>query len=169
MTETKPTGERADLLAAFAHARYFLRHTTQGLTDEQANTRTTASELTLAGLIKHVTGAEVSWTNFIEHGGYRMYWEEEAGGTWSDTFTPKPGETLAALLDRYTEVAARTDHLIATLPSLDLAHPLPEEPWFEKGSWTARRVLTNLIAETAQHAGHADIIRESLDGQKSMG
>ncbi|GAB3148633.1 hypothetical protein GCM10027161_45570 [Microbispora hainanensis] len=48
--------------------------------------------------------------------------------------------------------------------------PLPKAPWFEPGArWSARRVLANIIAETAQHAGHADIIRESLDGAKSMG
>jgi hypothetical protein len=53
---------------------------------------------------------------------------------------------------------------------LDLSHPLPEAPWFEKGaSWSARRVLLHVIAETAQHAGHADIIRETLDGSRTMG
>jgi hypothetical protein len=46
-------------------------------------------------------------------------------------------------------------------------HPAP---WFTPGEqWTARRVLLHIIAETAQHAGHADIIREALDGAKSMG
>jgi hypothetical protein len=67
-------------------------------------------------------------------------------------------------------VARRTDELVATLPDLDARQPLPEAPWFEPGAnWSARRVLMHLIAETAQHAGHADIIRESLDGAKSMG
>jgi Protein of unknown function (DUF664) len=47
---------------------------------------------------------------------------------------------------------------------------VPPAPWFEPGArWSARRVLLHVIAETAQHAGHADIIRESLDGAKSMG
>jgi hypothetical protein len=57
-----------------------------------------------------------------------------------------------------------------SLPSLDLAHLLPDAPWFPPGTrWTARRVLLHVIGETAQHAGHADIIRESLDGAKTMG
>lgn len=80
------------------------------------------------------------------------------------------GESLASLLDRYAEVAARTEELIQSLPSLDQAQPRPEAPWFEAGaSWSARRVLIHILAETAQHCGHADIIRESLDGQKTMG
>jgi uncharacterized protein DUF664 len=59
---------------------------------------------------------------------------------------------------------------VATLPDLDVSHPLPSAPWFEPGArWSTRRVLLHIIAETAQHAGHADIIRESLDGSKTMG
>jgi hypothetical protein len=80
-----------------------------------------------------------------------------------------PGETLAGVLADYERVAARTDELVATV-DLDAAHPLPEAPWFEPGArWSARRVLLHVIAETAQHAGHADIIRETIDGAKSMG
>ena len=56
------------------------------------------------------------------------------------------------------------------LPDLDATQPLPQAPWFEPGArWSARRVLLHIIAETAQHAGHADILRESLDGAKTMG
>ncbi|HEY1619004.1 MAG TPA: DUF664 domain-containing protein, partial [Streptosporangiaceae bacterium] len=63
-----------------------------------------------------------------------------------------------------------TSEILASVPDLDAAQPLPDAPWFEKGArWSARRVLLHIIAETAQHAGHADIIRESLDGAKSMG
>ncbi len=81
-----------------------------------------------------------------------------------------PGETLAGVLADYAEVARRTEDLVASLPDLDAAWPLPKAPWFESDArWTARRVLLHIIAETAQHAGHADILRESLDGAKSMG
>ena len=79
-------------------------------------------------------------------------------------------ETLAGLLEHYVAVARATDELILSLPSLDLAHPLPDAPWFEQGaSWSARRALLHIIAESSQHAGHADIIRETIDGAKSMG
>ncbi len=82
----------------------------------------------------------------------------------------EPGDTVASVLARYDEVAARVDALILSLPDLDASHPLPEAPWFPAGkSWTARRVVLHLIGETAQHSGHADILRESIDGSKTMG
>lgn len=79
-----------------------------------------------------------------------------------------PGETLAEIVARYEQVATRTVGTIAAVPDLSATHPLPEAPWNEPGTVrSVRRVLMHLIAETAQHAGHADILRETLDGQKS--
>ncbi len=168
------TGERADLLEVLAKHRHFLRFTTRDLTDEQAGLRTTASALCLGGLIKHVTAVERGWANFIVEGPSAMgdfADKTEADlARWADEFRMLPGETLAGVLADYAEVARRTDALVATLPDLDAAWPLPKAPWFEPGArWSARRVLMHIVAETAQHAGHADIIRESLDGAKSMG
>jgi uncharacterized damage-inducible protein DinB len=171
--ETTLTGERADLAQSLAKARYFLRLTTRDLTDEQARQRTTASELTLGGLIKHVTGTELQWVRFIHEGPSAMAgdWEDpDVMQSWQDGFRLLPDETLAGVLAQYAAVADQTQELIATLPDLDAVHPLPEAPWFEQGAtWSVRRVLMHIITETAQHAGHADIIRESLDGAKSMG
>ncbi|MEV5759674.1 DinB family protein [Streptomyces tendae] len=175
MTTTEPlTGERADLLEALAKQRHFLRHTTRDLTDEQAGLRTTVSELCLGGLIKHVTSMERQWTAFIVDGPSAMgdftAMTEADVARWADEFKMLPGETLAGVLDAYAEAARRTEELIATLPDLGAAQPLPKAPWFEADTeWSARRVLVHIVAETAQHAGHADIIRESLDGAKSMG
>lgn len=171
--ETIATGERADFVQALARHRDFLRYTVRGLTDEQAGERTTVSELCLGGLIKHVTFVERRWAGFILEGPSAMAsaWDADVGTSdWLDSFRMLPGETLAALLDKYDQVARRTDELVMTLPDLDSSHPLPEAPWYEQGArWSARRVLLHVIAETAQHAGHADIIRESLDGAKTMG
>ncbi len=89
---------------------------------------------------------------------------------WEEQMLLLPGETLAGVLADYEEVARRTEEVVASLPSLDASQPLPPAPWFEPGAhWSARRVLLHVIAETAQHAGHADVLRESLDGQKTMG
>jgi uncharacterized damage-inducible protein DinB len=168
------TGERADLLAILAKHRHFLRFTTRDLTDEQAGRRTTASELCLGGLIKHVTEAERIWVDFILDGPATMgdftTMTEADRARRADAFRLLPGETLAGVLTDYAEVSRRTDELVATLPDMDATQPVPKAPWFEPGAqWSARRVLMHIIAETAQHAGHADIIRESLDGAKSMG
>ena len=167
------SGERADLLAMLATHRHFLRFTTRDLTDEQARQRTTVSELCLGGLIKHVTSAERGWANFIVEGpsalGGVSDMTEADYARRADGFRLLPDETLEGVLADYADVASRTDDLVASLPDLDVAHPLPEAPWFPPGAkWSARHALLHIIAETAQHAGHADIIRESLDGQKTM-
>jgi hypothetical protein len=165
------TGERADLLNSLAKHRHFLRFTTRDLNDEQAARRPTISELSLGGLIKHVAVTERQWTRFIVEGPSAMAFDPAtAADTWEDAFLMVDGETLAGLLEDYAQVAAETDDLVRTLPDLDAAQPLPDAPWFERGvSWSARRVFLHIIAETAQHAGHADIIREAIDGAKSMG
>ena len=166
--------ERADLLAELGQARYFLRHTARDLTDEQAGRRTTVSELTVGGLIKHVAATEAHWAEFIVNGpspadDFSAMTEADFARR-ADDFRLLPGETLASVLEYYAQVAARTDELVRTVPDLNVSHPLPEAPWYEPGArHSIRRVLIHIVAETAQHAGHADIIRESLDGQKTMG
>jgi Protein of unknown function (DUF664) len=173
MSHSAPaTGERADLLAALAKQRHFQQYTVRDLTDQQARQRTTASELTLGGLIKHVTFTERQWAGFIVDGpeAMGMGGGGQSANAWADAFRMLDDETLADLLEDYGRVAQRTDELVLQLPDLDASHPLPAAPWFEPGAhWSARRVLLHIIAETAQHCGHADIIRESLDGAKSMG
>ncbi|MFE7839900.1 DinB family protein [Streptomyces sp. NPDC057474] len=173
-TPTLTTGERADLLETLAKHRQFLRFTTRDLTDERAGQRTTVSELCLGGLIKHVTSVERNWVDFIQNGPSAMgdftAMTEEDWARRADEFRMLPGETLADVLAAYAETADRTTEVVAALPDLDASHPLPKAPWFQADArWSARRTLLHIIAETAQHAGHADIIRESLDGAKSMG
>ena len=166
--------ERADLLESLRRHRYFLRYTVRDLDDEQAARRTTASELCLGALIKHVAATEQGWATFILEGpsalgNYDDMSEADMTG-WTDGFRLLPDETLAGVLADYEKVAQRTDELVASLPDLDVSHPLPSAPWFPPGETrSARRVFLHIIAETAQHAGHADIIRESLDGARSMG
>jgi uncharacterized damage-inducible protein DinB len=171
MLEKPVTSETADLLETLARHRFFLRHTVSDLTDEQAARRTTASALCLGGLIKHVAATERQWISFITEGPSAM--GPDVGDTtadWSAGFQMLEGETLAGLLEEYEQVAGRTAALVVTLPDLEATQPLPEAPWFEPGArWSARRVLLHLIAETAQHSGHADILRESLDGARTMG
>ncbi|HET9655622.1 MAG TPA: DinB family protein [Kineosporiaceae bacterium] len=165
------TGERADLLQSLRMRRYFLRYTVRGLDDEQAARRTTAGRLCLGGLIKHVARGERNWARFIVEGPSALDNAAEGGAEdHARSFEMLPGETLAGLLDVYEQVARETDELVMSLADLDAAQPLPPAPWFEPGArWSARQVLLHIIEETAQHSGHADILRESLDGQRTMG
>jgi len=174
LAATELDAERSDLLAVLAKHRQFLRYTARDLTDEQARARTTASELTVGGLIKHVTAVERQWGQFLLVGpsalGDASAMSPADWAAWADGFRLLDDETLAGALDEYEAVAATTDELVRTLPDLNATQPLPVAPWYPPSErWSARQVLLHVIAETAQHSGHADIIRESLDGQKTMG
>jgi uncharacterized damage-inducible protein DinB len=171
--EQPVTGERADILDFLAKHRYFLRHTAQGLTDEQASTRSTVSELTVGGLIKHVSTVEQHWAEFAQGKSEATpeanEYTPEMIAAWQDQFRLTEGETLAGVLAEYEKIAAATDDLVRTL-DLDTSYELPAAPWQPPGVfWTVRRVFLHITAETAQHSGHADIIREAIDGQKTMG
>ncbi|MFD7766086.1 DinB family protein [Streptomyces sp. NPDC059787] len=178
--------ERAELLAALATARASLTATARGLGDEQAGARPTVSALCLGGLIKHVASVEEAWTAFMTEGPSAMRHDLPDGVTWADLaagtareiprwavdhrngFRMLPGDTLDGILARYAKAAARTEEVVASVPDLSATRPLPEAPWHEPGAVrSVRGVLAHLISETAQHAGHADILRETLDGQTS--
>ncbi|KQZ88571.1 hypothetical protein ASD62_03835 [Phycicoccus sp. Root563] len=171
--------ERADLVQALRRHRDFLRFAVRGIDDEQARQRTTVSELTLGGLVKHVADTEVQWATFMTEGAgsapdidwESIDWSNPPAeiAAYADSHRLKDDETLEGQLARYDEIARHTDELVQTL-DLDTDHELPKAPWFEPGArWSVRRAVLHLLAETSQHAGHADIIRESLDGQKTMG
>jgi uncharacterized damage-inducible protein DinB len=168
---TTLSDERGDLLETLGKHRSFLRFTVRGLSDEQLALRTTVSELCLGSVLKHVAAVEQGWANFIAVGPSALGSFDEVGiAAHHEQFLLREGDTLESLLATYELVAAATDELVSNLPSLDASHPLPEAPWFEAGArWSARRALLHILAETAQHAGHADIIRETIDGGKTMG
>ncbi|WP_329049149.1 DinB family protein [Amycolatopsis sp. NBC_01488] len=178
--------ERTDLIAELAAARAALVTTTNDLTDEQAGARPTVSALCLGGLVKHVAAMEENWLRFAVDGPSTMRFALPDGVTWADMaagtareypqwaidhqneFAMQPGVTLASVLARYEDVAKRSEDVIRTLADLSVTHPLPDAPWNRPGTmWSARRAVLHVIAETAQHAGHADLLRETLDGQKS--
>ncbi len=168
---TALTGERADLLESLRKHRFFLTLPARGLTDEQARLRPTASELCIGGIVKHVTQAERNWVRFVLEGPDAVpdHTSQDVYDEWLDGHTMRDDETLAGLLEAYETQARRTDELVVTA-DLDATQALPPAPWFEPGArWSARRVILHVIGEIAQHAGHADIIRETIDGQKSMG
>ncbi len=163
--------ERSDLLETLDQHRGFLRQTAQSLTDQQARLTPTVSQLCVGGIIKHVIRVESVWADFILTGPEAAGpLDENTFKVQAESFVMDEHESLEGLLAKYEKVALRTNELVESVASLDDSHPLPERPWFEPGSrWSGRRVLLHIIAETSQHAGHADIIRESIDGARTMG
>ena len=159
------TDERSLLLAYLAQQRDGIRYATHGLSDEQAMTQPSASELRLAGLVKHAALVERAWTTFMLEGDSAVFMPTDYD--WADGFRLVEGESLADVMAFSADVARRTEKIVNELP--DLGAPLPATrpgaPWIPAGLvWTPRWVLLHLIEETARHAGHADIVRESLDG-----
>jgi hypothetical protein len=152
--------ERDGLLAYLEQMRLVLRVSAYGLTDDQArNAAASPSTLTVGGLIKHSAAVERSWAAMIE--GRRLEQDHFA------TFRVDADETLAGVVADYEKAAAETDSVVAGIADLDQPVPVPKGvPWFPQDleAWSVRWVLLHLIQETARHAGHADIVREAVDG-----
>ncbi|EDY57827.1 MULTISPECIES: DinB family protein [Streptomyces] len=158
--------ERGALLAFLEEQRGGIRRSLLGLTDEQAAARPSASELSLGGLLKHVAETEQGWIA-------RAKGEEPAvhrePSNWHECFALVGDESVESQLAYWEKVAAETQAFARSVPSLDDTFPLPDQPWFPpEGRVSVRWVLLHLIRETARHAGHADIIRESLDGKTAF-
>lgn len=163
------SGERDGLVAYLAHQRYLVRTAAFGLTDEQAALTPTAGTLSIGGLVKHLAQVERNWMDLVLQRPRLPL--AEAAQTYMAGFRVEPGETLAALLDDYARAARETDDTIAAIPDLGQPVPVPRDaPWFPRDveAWSVRWVLLHLIEETARHAGHADIVRESIDGATAI-
>jgi uncharacterized damage-inducible protein DinB len=155
--------ERDGLLAFLAQQRLSLRATVHGLTDEQARATPSASGLSLGGLIKHAAQCERGWVAGIV--ANRL--PKDQARDWVAEFQLQEGETLEWALALYDEVAQETEAIVAEIPDLGQPVAVPDAPWYPKNVkfWSVRWVLFHLIEEVARHGGHADIIRESLDGK----
>jgi uncharacterized damage-inducible protein DinB len=157
--------ERSGLLRYLEQQRHVLRVAAYGLTDEQARMTPSKSALSVGGLIKHVATTENGWIDITLQVPQPSAEEEQE--RYVDDFQIGEGETLADVLALYDEVASRTEEVIAGITDLGQPVPVPKEvPWFPKDvdAWSVRWVLLHLIEETARHAGHADIVREHIDG-----
>ena len=160
--------EREGLLAFLAQQRLALRAACFGLDEQQARATPSASALSVGGLVKHLTEMERGWVRRAQGlPEQRPDDVEAAADDYHDGFRLGPDETLADTLAAYDAVAAETEKAIAGIADLGQAVPVPKGvPWFpdDVEAWSVRWVLLHLIEETARHAGHADIVRESIDG-----
>ncbi len=122
-----------------------------GLDDDDAQRSTVPSGTNLAGLLQHLTFVEAKWFEGIVAGG-----KPSRGAR---TMAVDPSKTLKALRADYREACAASNEIIATLGD-------PDAPVAGEGKvHDLRTAILVVIAETARHAGHADIIREQIDGQ----
>ncbi|MET9430564.1 MULTISPECIES: DinB family protein [unclassified Streptomyces] len=158
--------ERGALLAFIEAQRGAVRRAVLGLTDEQAASRPSASELSLSGLVKHVAQAELSWLRMAQQAPNELNPSPES---FADSFRLVEDESVEGVLAFWDRVAKETEEFLRAVPSLDDTFPLPQAPWFPKdGRVSMRWMALHLVEEIARHAGHADIIRESLDGKTAF-
>ena len=153
---------------AFHQSAFFA--VSYGLSDEQARSAPTVSALSVGGLVKHVTGMQRSWMARVAAAPDETPKDprpfEEISKEFGDQHVMRPDETLAGLL-RAFEAQNATSLRLAETADLDAAVPVPHDiPWFPKDqkAWSVRWVILHVINELARHAGHADIIREAIDG-----
>jgi uncharacterized damage-inducible protein DinB len=141
-----------------------------GLTDEQARSTPSVSALSIGGLIKHAAGVQHSWMARVKAApgspprDDRPF--EEQAAEYEEQYLMRDDETLEQLLQRLRAQNEETLRIFAEA-DLDTQVPVPHDvPWFPQDLdfWTVRWVAMHLVEELTRHAGHCDIIRESIDG-----
>jgi uncharacterized damage-inducible protein DinB len=158
--------EAATLLGFLNYQRDTLRWKCSGLDTQQLSTPLPPSSLTLAGLLKHLSVVEAGWLNLTFAGGVaRPSWIEEMDPDDDDwSLTTAVGKDPEQLFAWYDESIAVSDRIIAdTLASPEGLGALSAQ--HEDGQHISLRwILCHLIEEYARHNGHADLLRESIDG-----
>ena len=123
-----------------------------GLTEEQSRWQPDGKLIPLIGIVNHLTGVEARWIDGEMLG--------RDVGKPDDEYSPGASLTIKDAISAYEARAAATDATVRTIS--DLTTPAR----YERGA-DLRFVLVHLINETARHAGHADAVRELLDGTVS--
>ena len=149
-----PPTEIAGLGTFLDEQRASLLRKLEGLTEEQARSRPTASDFCMLTLVKHVAFVERRWFQL------EVAWRD-VPGLWPPPddreLRIEEGDTVDSVLRLYREVIEENQAILADVTDLDSVSP--SSPPLNR-----RWVLLHLIEEVARHAGHADIIRESIDG-----
>ncbi|MGW4892324.1 DinB family protein [Kitasatospora sp. NPDC004240] len=158
-SDVRPPGLNADEATTLRTFLGYLREAviskTAGLTDEEARRPGVASGTSLLWLVRHLTAVELNWFLWAYRGDDVEPWDDDV---------PSPGdETAEGAVAAYRAAIARADEVIAVNPDLDRPGVRSLRPGAEAPSM--RWVLVHMIEETGRHAGHADILREQLDGR----
>ncbi|GMA30228.1 DinB family protein [Litorihabitans aurantiacus] len=156
-----------DLLNRYLRkARRELLGTLDGLSEEEVRRPVVRTGTNLLGLVKHVASVEIEYFGLVfGRPGPALPWMDDREETNADMWVPAdvPRTDVLALQARSVVIAEAT---IAELP-LDAVGLVPW--WGDRGDVTLRQVLVHVIAEVARHAGHADVVRELLDGRAGHG
>lgn len=160
--------EREALAAYLIQQQDAFRNAVFGLSDEQAGLTPTPSALSLGVLLKHATGVQRNW---LANATAAPEPVEDARpmpermAAYAEEFRWDGTDSVAAQLDALDAGCAEVLDAVRRL-DLDTPVPIPAAPWnpTDLEAWSVRWVWFHLIEELARHAGHADIIREALDG-----
>jgi uncharacterized damage-inducible protein DinB len=145
------SAELEQLRAALDGLRSGVLKKLAGLSDEDARRSTVGSGTNLAGLLQHLTFAESLWFEEIVAGG--------KAGRGARSMRVDPAVSLRTLRAEYRAACEASNEIIAAFGDADA-------PVTRNGKTrTLRQILVGFIEETARHAGHADIIREQIDGR----
>lgn len=159
----KSADERTMLNAFLDFYRAAIFDIADGLDAEQMNTRLEPSTLTIGGIMHHLVGVEEWWFNEVLANNERA--EPFASASWDDDrdwdFHVAATLDPDTIRDRYRQAIDRSNRLVADVDSLDFTTVKQRdgEPF------SLRWILIHMIEETARHAGHGDLIRESIDGK----
>ncbi|GAA4815475.1 DUF664 domain-containing protein [Tomitella cavernea] len=168
---TRTVTSENDGLSAFAAQQLRqIAASLHGLSDEQIRSIPSASKMSLGALARHVLFVSSKGLlaqldpDFVPDAGAYDDADWAAGGIQPGAV--RDGDTARKLID---ELRAQADWVEEHLAAADLERPVPvpDQPWFpdDLESWPLRWVALHAIEEYARHAGHADIIRESIDGK----
>jgi uncharacterized damage-inducible protein DinB len=154
-------GDEREMLCGFLDwYRAVVAHKVEGLSDEQAAAVGTPSGLSPLGVVKHLTVYERDWFRAVFAG--EAVERPDAAVDNSATFVVDAGDTVASVLAAYREECTQTRRVVDATDSLDELSAVASEL---RGPVTLRWVLVHMIEETARHAGHLDVMRESIDGR----
>lgn len=152
-----PAGSEKEMLTRFLdYQRGIVLRKAAGLSDEELRRPMTPSNVTLLGMVKHLAYVERWWFQAMFAGQHVPF-------PWTDDdpdadFRVEPDETTESIVELYRDEVERSQ-AIATAAGLDeVAKDSRRE------GKTMRWILLHMIEEVARHLGHADIIRENLDG-----
>ncbi len=161
--EASPETERAGLSEFLDMQREALINKLQGVSDEDARRASTLSSLSLLSLVKHSAIWERRWFQIIVAGrSFPSEWPEAQTDGLDPTFQLTTKDTVETVVAYYREQIAASQQILGTF-ALDAPCA-----WPEMAHQNLRWVALHMIEETARHAGHADIIRETIDGSRGV-